>query len=114
MAAGGNGLVGGQPQAAQQIPMHKFPCQTPECGTEVSARAPIPQVFNLATVSGIVFSHERITRCPKCGQGYICMIGGLDQAGVMQLAWTAINVQPQSPIAAPSGAEIEAINKLKM
>jgi hypothetical protein len=115
MANGDNGgLIGGPAQPQQQIPMHKFPCITVGCGMEISARAPIPQVFNLATVSGLVFSHERITRCPKCAAAYICMIAGLDGNGVLQLAWTPINQQQQSPIAQPTGQQIEAITKLKM
>lgn len=114
MANGDNGgLVGGPPQQAPQIPMHKFQCATKECGTEIAARAPMPQIFNLATVSGLVFSHERITRCPKCGAAYICMISGLDQNGVLQLAWTPIQPQ-QSTIAQPTGQQIAALSKLKM
>lgn len=115
MANGDNGgLVGGTPQPQQQIPMHQFNCATPECGTVISGRAPIPQVFNLATVSGLVISHERITRCPKCGAPYICMIAGLDPAGVLQLVWTPIAAKPASQIAQPTGQEIEAVTKLKM
>ena len=115
MADGGNGLIGGgAQQQTQQVPMHKFPCNRPECGTEISARAPMPQVFNLATVSGLVFSHERITRCPKCGAAYICMIAGLDQAGVLHFAWTPINQPSQSAIATPTGREIEELTKHKM
>lgn len=117
MADGSNGglIGGGGPPTAQQIPLHKFPCCREGCGTEIAARAPMPQVFNLPTVSGLVFSHERVTRCPKCGLPYVCMIAGLSPDGLLQLAWTPVQQQQQpSPIAQPTGAQIEAISKLKM
>jgi hypothetical protein len=114
MAAGDNGgLIGGAPQQAPQIPMHKFQCITPNCGVEVAGRAPMPQIFNLATVSGIVFSHERITRCPNCSTPYICMIGGIGPQGEIQFMWTPLPKQGPS-LAMPSGQEIEAINKSKL
>ena len=114
MANGDNGgLIGGQPQGQPQIPMHQFKCVREGCGTIVAGRQPIPQLFNLPTVSGIVISHERITRCPNCGSPYVCMIGGLGPNGELQFMWTPVATNQQT-IAQPSGQEIEAISKSKL
>jgi|SRR5580698_1506110 hypothetical protein len=114
MAAGGNGL--GQPgeTPAQQIPMHKFPCMREGCGTEVTGRAPMPQIFNAATVSGIVFSHERVTRCPKCSTPYICVIGGITAESQLQMTWIPLQTQQAPRVTPPTAEELKALSGRRM
>jgi hypothetical protein len=114
MSDGNGNLIGGEPvQAPQQVPMQQFECVS--CHKPVVARSPMPQIFNGPTVSGLVFAHERVARCPSCQTPYIPMIGGITPDGHIQMMWTPITQQGPA-IVKPSDQELAAVaaSKIKM
>lgn len=105
-------LLGGPPiSQPPQIPMQKFQCIT--CKSEVVARMPMPMIFNQATVSGVVFAHERITRCQHCQTPYVPLVGACTPEGQIQLMWTPLPGH-QPAVRPATEAELDAMAKTKM
>ena len=105
----GNGAVPSD-QIAQQSMMavSQFACGT--CHEPMMARIPPFRVFNFPECSGLVMSHERMSKCPKCGTVYVPLIKGVKQSGEMELVWKAIST-PE--IKAPTQEEIQKVTSTK-
>jgi len=86
----GNGEV---EQLAQQstVPVSQFKCGT--CQNDMMARLPTMRVFNFPEASGVVMSHERMSKCPSCGTVYVPLIKSVKQTGEIELVWKAVQTQ---------------------
>ena len=77
----GNGEIE-QLAAQSTVPVSQFKCGT--CQNDMMARLPTMRVFNFPECSGVVMSHERMSKCPQCGTVYIPLLKGVSPTGQME------------------------------
>ena len=104
----GNGQADDNVSTQSMMAVSQFNCGT--CQEPMMARIPPFRVFNFPESSGVVMTHERVSKCPKCGTVYIPIIKNVKQGGELELVWKALSV-PE--IKAPTAAEIEHIKNTK-
>jgi hypothetical protein len=95
---------------AQQstVPVSQFKCGT--CGNQMMARIPPMRVYNFPEVSGVVMSHERMSKCPNCQSVYVPLIKAVKPSGEIELVWKVISTNeitatpaiPEEPAKAPA------------
>lgn len=86
-------------QPPGQPPLMEVNCS--QCNTPMQVRAPAFRPFNYPDISGILFSHTHMDKCPECGTQYLCMLGGIDPSLRIMLAWTPVQTK-ESAIIAPT------------
>jgi len=96
------------PQA--NVPITQFPCAN--CQTPMMGRIPPIRVFNFMETSGLVLSHERMSKCPNCGTLYVPLIKGLSSDGHLELVFKAI--QQPGAIKPPTPDEMRQIEQSRL
>lgn len=71
-------MTPGQPQPTAPPPAQTVHFNCYQCKQAIELMLPKPEITNTATVSAMMFAHERIPICPLCKQPYMFLIQGLD------------------------------------
>ncbi len=74
------------------------------CKTEMIGKIPALRIYNFPESSGAVMSHERYSKCPKCGAMYLPIIQAIAANGMMTFGWR------QAP--KPNTIELSGVNGL--
>ena len=111
--ANGNPAV---PQHPQLPTVANITCA--ECKNEIQVRIPRPKLLNFIDLTTIIFSHERLDKCPHCAAVYTFSVPNITDTGVLILQW--VQIKQPSAIAAPTSDNMKAalastdlVNKLK-
>ena len=62
------------------------------CGKEISTRPPVTRIINYPEFSGVIVTHERITRC-ECGLAYLPVVLTLSEKGEIRLVWKRLKLK---------------------
>ena len=89
-----------------------------ECKNEIQVRIPRPKLLNFIDLTTIIFSHERLDKCPHCAAVYTFSVPNITDTGVLILQW--VQIKQPSAIAAPTSDNMKAalastdlVNKIK-
>ena len=72
-------------QQQKLVSMAEFECG--KCHGKIIVRMPKMEVVNRLSFSEVIFSHERPSKCPSCGELYLPLLSGISEKLELKLVW---------------------------